>query len=195
MKKRNFAILALIFILGLSACSQQATGIPTTEATSAPAPATQTPGKSQQEQTTPSPTTTQPAKPVPPSKGQDGPIGSSTYIVEWERTGGIAGICQIMQVSQDYSYQIVNCASGKTFVSGDLTSDQAGFVEDLQNRYASFQWHFTPPAGSADMFMDRYTLFGKGAITPPADVQAAINQDLANLADELVNPRNPTAAS
>jgi hypothetical protein len=193
MKKRNFAILALIFILGLSACSQQAGSNPTTEATSAPAPATQTPGKSQQEQTKPSPTTSQATQTAPPSKGNDGPTGTGTFIVEWERTGGIAGICQVMQVNQDFSYQIENCASGKTIASGDLTSDQAGFVDDLQNRYASFQWHFTPPPGSADMFMDRYSLFGKGAITPPADVQSAINQDLANLADELVNPSNLTA--
>ena len=195
MKKRNIAILALILILVLSACSQQAGSNPTTEATSAPAPATQTPGKSQQEQTKPSPTTSQPTQLPSPSTGKDGPAGTSTFILEWERTGGIAGICQIMQVNQDFSYQIENCATGKTIVSGDLTSDQAGYVEDLQNRYASFQWHFTPPSGSADMFMDQYTLFGKGAITPPADVQAAINQDLANLADELVNPSNPTVTS
>jgi hypothetical protein len=195
MKKRNFAILALIFVLGLSACSQQTVSIPSAEATSAPAPATQTPSISQQDQTTPSPTTAQATQTAPPSKGKDGPTGTGTFIVEWERTGGIAGICQILQVNQDFSYQIVNCATGKTMVSGDLTSDQAGYVEDLQNRYASFQWNFTPPPGSADMFMDRYTLFGKGAITPPADVQAAINQDLANLAGELMNPSNPTPAS
>lgn len=195
MKKRNFAILALIFILSLSACSQQAGNIPTMEATTKPAPATQTPSKSQPDQTTPSPTTSQPTQLPSPSEGKDGPAGTSTSIVEWERTGGIAGICQVMQVNQDFSYQIENCATGKTIASGELTSDQAGFVDDLQNRYASFQWHFTPPSGSADMFMDRYTLFGKGAITPPEDVQAAINQDLANLADELVNPSNPTATS
>jgi hypothetical protein len=195
MNKHKFAVLALIFILGLSACSQQAGSIPTGEGNSIPAPATQTPGKGQKDQTTPSPPVTLPAPSAPPSKGQDGPIGTGTSIVEWERTGGIAGICQTMQVNQDFSYQITNCATGKVIASGELTSEQAGFIEDLQNRYASFQWHFTPPPGSADMFMDRYTLFGKGSVTPTTAVQAAIDQDLANLADELINPNNPTPTS
>jgi hypothetical protein len=195
MNRRNFATLALIFVLALSACSPQPASNPTGEATSMPAPATQAPGTGQEGQTTPSPPATQPEKPAPPSKGQDGPTGTSTNIVEWERTGGIAGICQTMQVNQDFSYQITNCATGNVIASGDLTSERAGYIEDLQNRYASFQWHFTPPPGSADMFVDRYTLFGKGPVTPTAEVQAAIDQDLANLADELVNPNIPTTTA
>jgi hypothetical protein len=195
MNKRNFAIVALIILLALSACSSQSASTPSGEATSVPAPATQTPVTGQEGQITPSPPATQSEKPAPPSKGQDGPIGTGTTIVEWERTGGIAGICQTMVVNQDFSYQITNCASGKVIASGTLTSDQAGYIEDLQNRYASFQWHFIAPPGSADMFMDRFTLFGNGSVTPTAEVQAAIDQDLANLADELVNPNNPTQSA
>jgi hypothetical protein len=192
MDRRNFATLALILLLALSACSSQSASNPIGEATSVSAPATQTPGTGQEGQNTPSLPATQPEETAPPSKGQDGPIGTGSTIVEWERTGGIAGICQTMVVNQDLSYQITNCASGKVIASGTLTSDQAGYIEDLQNRYASFQWNFIAPPGSADMFMDRFTLYGKGSVTPTAEVQAAIDQDLANLADELVNPNNPT---
>jgi hypothetical protein len=195
MTKRNFAILALVFLLVLSACGQQTEPDPTFDLTPIPARATQLPGKGVEIQITPSPAQTQPALTIPPSKGEDGISGTGTFILEWERTGGIAGICQTMQVNQDFSFQIVNCASGKTILSGELTSEQAGFVEDLQNRYASFQWHSNPPPGSADMFMDRYTLFGKGSVTPTTEVQTAIDQDLANLADELINPNNPTPTS
>ena len=180
MYKPNFAILPLIFIIALSACSQQIEITPSEVVPPISATATQTSGKGLQGQATPAVTI---------------PAGTDTSILEWERTGGIAGICQTMLVNQDFTFQIVNCTSGKVIVSGELTSEQAGFVEDLQNRYASFQWHFNPPPGSADMFLDRYTLFGKGPVVPGADVQAAIDQDLANLASELINPNNPTPTS
>jgi hypothetical protein len=193
MRKRNLAILALIFLLGLNACAQQTAITPPADTTSIPA--TQTSGKGLEEQATPAPFATQPAPTQPPGKGDSGLSDGGTTILEWERTGGIAGICQAMQVNQDFSFQIVNCATGKVMASGELTSEQAGFVEDLQNRYAGFQWHFTPPPGSADMFMDRYTLFGKGSLTPTEEVQAAIDQDLASLAGELINPDSPTPTS
>jgi hypothetical protein len=195
MYKRSYAVLVLIFLLGISACSQQAEITPTLDITSIPASETQAPGKGLGNQTTPTPAATQQTPIAPPSKGEGGLTGTGTSIVEWERTGGIAGICQTMVISQDFSYQINNCASGKLIAAGELTSEQAGFVEDLQTRYASFQWHFNPPPGSADMFMDRYTLFGQGSAIPTEEVQAAIDQDMANLANELINPSNPTPTS
>jgi hypothetical protein len=180
MNKPNFAILALVFILAFSACSQQTQTTPFEVVTPISATATHPSGKGLESQATPAVTI---------------PAGTDTSILEWERTGGIAGICQTMLVNQDFTFQMINCASGKMIVSGELTSEQAGFVEDLQNRYDSFQWQFNPPPGSADMFLDRYTLFGKGTIIPSAEVQAAINQDLANLANELLNPNNSTPTS
>jgi hypothetical protein len=195
MNKRNFAILLLIFLLGLSACGQPTEITPSVDLTSIPATATLTSGKGLDDQTTPSPAATLQTPVTPPGKGEGGLPGTSTSILEWERTGGIAGICQTMVINQDFSFQIDNCASGKEIASGELTSEQAGFVQDLQNRYASFQWQFKAPKGSADMFMDRYTLFGNGSATPDAEVQAAINQDLANLANELINPNSPTPTS
>jgi hypothetical protein len=195
MNKRNFAILMLIFLLGLNACGQQTEITPSMDLTPIPATTTQTSGKELEDQTTPSPAATQQTPIAPPSKGEGGLSGTGTSILEWERTGGIAGICQTMAINQDFSYQILNCATGKEIASGELTSEQAGYVEDLQNRYPSFQWHFNPPKGSADMFMDRYTLFGTGSMTPAPEVQAAIDQDLANLANELTNPNSPTPSS
>jgi hypothetical protein len=195
MYKRSFAVLVLVFLLGISACSPQAEITPTLDVT--PIPATETPasGKGLGNQTTPTPATTQQTPIAPPSKGEGGLAGTGTSIVEWERTGGIAGICQTMVINQDFNYQIDNCASGKVIVAGELTSEQAGFVADLQSRYGSFQWNFKPPPGSADMFMDRYTLFGQGSAIPTEEVQAAIDQDLANLANELINPNNTTQTS
>jgi hypothetical protein len=195
MYKRKFAILMLIFLLGLSACGQQTEITPSIDLTPIPMTATQPSGKGLEEQATPNPAATQQTPIAPPGKGEGGLPGTGSSILEWERTGGIAGICQTMVINEDFSYQIVNCATGKVIASGELTSEQAGFVEDLQNRYISFQWQFNPPPGSADMFMDRYTLFGKGSVTPAAEVQAAIDQDLANLANELINPNSPTPTS
>jgi hypothetical protein len=195
MNKRIFAILMLIFLLGLSACGQQTEITPSVVVTPLPETATQTSGKGLDDQITPSPSATQQTPITSPSKGEGGLVGTGTSILEWERTGGIAGICQTMMINLDLSFQIVNCASGKEIVSGELTSEQAGFVEDLQTRYASFQWHSNPQPGSADMFMDRYTLFGKGTVVATPEVQVAIDQDLANLANELINPINPTTTS
>ncbi len=180
MNKLKFAILALVFILAFSACSQQTQTTPSEVVTPISATATHPTGKGLEGQSTATVTI---------------PAGTDTSIVEWERTGGIAGICQTMLVNQDFTFQILNCVSGKVIASGELTSEQAGFVEDLQNRYASFQWQFNPPPGSADMFLDRYTLFGKGTVVPSAEVQAAINQDLADLANELLNSNNSNPSS
>lgn len=195
MNKRNYAILLLIFLLGLSACSPQTEVTPYIDLTSIPATAPQTSGKGLGEQATPSPAATQQTPIASPGEGEGSLSDAGTSILEWERTGGIAGICQTMVINQDFSFQIDNCATGKVIASGELTSEQAGFVEDLQNRYTSFQWQFIPPKGSADMFMDRYTLFGNGSVTPDTEVQAAIDQDLANLANELINPNSPTPTS
>jgi len=172
MNGHYLAILIMMFTIGLSACSQRTALTATVGGT--PNPAT----KSQ-----------------PSGKGGTVPTGSTASILEWERTGGIAGICQTMLINQDFTFQIDNCVSGQVIATGELTSGQARYVEGLQNRFASFQWRSNPPPGSADMFIDQYTLFGKGSEIPSAEVQANIDQDLANLANELINSNSPNPDS
>jgi hypothetical protein len=172
MNGHNLAILILMFTIGLSACSQRTAITATVGAT--PNPAT----KSQ-----------------PTGKGGNVPTGPPASILKWERTGGIAGICQTMLINQDFTFQIDNCVSGQVIATGELTSGQSRYVQGLQNRFASFQWRSNPPPGSADMFMDQYTLFGNGSEIPSAEAQANINQDLANLANELINSNSPNPDS
>lgn len=167
MNGHNLAILILMFSIGLSACSQQTAITATVGVTPNPATNSQ------------------------PSGNGNVPTGSPTPIVKWERTGGIAGICQTMLINQDFTFRIDNCVSGQVINTGELNSGQAGYVEGLQNRFASFQWRSNPPPGSADMFIDQYTLFGKGSEIPSTAVQANVDQDLANLANELINLNSP----
>lgn len=172
MNGHNLAILILMLSIGMSACSQRTV-------------ITATVG------VTPNLTT----KSQPPGKGGNAPTGSPASILTWERTGGIAGICQSMLINQDFTFQIDNCVSGQVIATGELNSGQARYVEGLQNRFSSFQWRSNPPPGSADMFIDQYTIFGKGSEIPSTAVQANIDQDLANLANELANFNSPSPNS
>ena len=124
---------------------------------------------------------------------QDTQVGEGTAIV-WERSGGIAGICQRLTIEYHGAYRLVDCRDDHTFSEGELTSEQFEELSAALERFGSFTWEFMPPAGSADMFQDQYIFNGRGSQQPTSEMQEQINLALAALSGELLaNPPDPSA--
>ncbi len=116
-------------------------------------------------------------------------------LVEWKRSGGIAGICESLTVYSSGAYTLTNCNSGAPMSKGKLDEAQISKLSDLAKRYSETQWSSTPPQGSADVFMDSYTLYGEGGAQPSSDAQQSINDLLAALVSDLQNPATPSPNS
>ena len=117
---------------------------------------------------------------VPPGESPE----TGTAIV-WERSGGIAGICQRLTVQFSGAYELADCINEHILNSGELSSQQWSQVSEWLETYGTFEYRFQPPQGSADMFMDGYVFNGRGDQVPPVEMQEEINTQLANLATEL----------
>ncbi|HEX6305875.1 MAG TPA: hypothetical protein VFZ76_16885 [Anaerolineales bacterium] len=117
---------------------------------------------------------------VPPGEAPE----TGTAIV-WERSGGIAGICQRLTVQFSGAYELADCINELTLNTGELSNQQWHQVSEWLETYGTFEYRFQPPEGSADMFMDGYVFNGRGDQIPPIETQEEINTQLANLATEL----------
>jgi hypothetical protein len=113
---------------------------------------------------------------------QNPPSGEA---IIWERSGGIAGVCQRLRITFEGAYQLEDCAEEATMSAGQLAPEQWDELAVLLDRYAMFQYNFIPPQGSADMFTDSYTFNGSGDERPSPETQLAINERLAAIAAEL----------
>jgi hypothetical protein len=109
----------------------------------------------------------------------------------WQHTGGIAGVCYIMNVDVKGSYRIEDCKNNNPPVVGDVPSDQMAQIMDWSSRYQKFYWESTPPSGAADVFQDSYTFYGQGTQSPTPDEQAEINQFLTSLSSSILARSTP----
>jgi hypothetical protein len=121
------------------------------------------------------------------------PTTDSQPAVIWKRTGGIAGMCQVLTIDLNGNYLLQDCKSNSQIATGVLTSDQMTQLNSYLSQYGKFQWESTPPKNSADMFNDQLTFNGQGNTTPTPEEQQAINQYMASLTAELRNPATPNA--
>lgn len=103
----------------------------------------------------------------------------------WERTGGLAGVCQALTVSVDGSYTWqAACDPGEPATTGIFPAAERQPLDAWLVRLGRFEWQSTSPPGSADLFNDRYTFFGQGTQQPTAAEQEEINTYLAGLAGQ-----------
>jgi hypothetical protein len=116
---------------------------------------------------------------------QAGSPGTASVLVEWQRSGGIAGRCQQLTIYTDHSYQLSDCLEKTTLGTGELTAEQSAYLDDLAARYGSFRWKSNSPKQSADMFQDWYIFNGHGTETPPPQQMQEINNQLAAMASTL----------
>ncbi|MEA4910409.1 MAG: hypothetical protein GYA17_02910 [Chloroflexi bacterium] len=112
-------------------------------------------------------------------------------ILTWERSGGITGLCQRLEVTQAMTYHLEDCRRDVLLGQGDLPAEVQRQLASWQQSYATYTWETTPPAGAADMFIDRYTFTGQGSQTPGRQEQEAIDQAIAAWVNKLVSGAAP----
>ena len=114
-------------------------------------------------------------------------LDPSAAAVVWQRSGGIAGICEQLTIYGDRRYEIEDCASGSRLAEGELPEAEWEELRSYLVEYSAFEYNLAPPEGSADMFTDSFTFNGAGPRTPSENVKAQINEFLASLANQLAN--------
>jgi hypothetical protein len=116
------------------------------------------------------------------------PTEGTDAAIIWQRSGGIAGICQRLTVERAGSYKLLDCSDESLIAEGALTPEQWEPFSRLLDQYGAFQYSFVPPEGTADMFTDELSFHGTGSGTPDQTEQAAISEQLAQLVIELSLP-------
>jgi hypothetical protein len=105
--------------------------------------------------------------------------------LSWIRSGGFAGVCQSLSVYSTGTYLLSDCKAGVILAQGSLPEGQLTYLNELFERFESFEWKLMPPAGSADMFVDQIRLYGGGSQVITEAEQQKLNEYLATLAGEL----------
>lgn len=111
---------------------------------------------------------------------------SQEVVVHWQRSGGFAGICQEMDIYADGHAIVKDCGSNRELASAALPEQARLELKSMLETYQQFSWKFNPPKGSADMFLDDYTISGVGNQLLPAQRQESVNEELANIAQLLL---------
>jgi hypothetical protein len=108
--------------------------------------------------------------------------------IRWQRSGGLAGICQRLTVGQDASYQLLDCSDESLIKAGTLSPEQWDSLNSILERYGETQFSIVPAEGTADMFTDEVSIFGTGSGTPSPAEQTELVEQLAQLAADLALP-------
>lgn len=143
----------------------------------------------------PSNSGSQPTREIPTQTAQESDLltargDSQEVVVHWQRSGGFAGICQAMDIYADGHAVVKDCGSDRVLASGELPEQARLKLKGLLETYQQFSWKFNPPKGSADMFLDEYTVTGVGNQLLPAQQEENINDELAGIAQSLLQKPN-----
>lgn len=110
-------------------------------------------------------------------KGEDvgGELESAAGGYTWRRTGGIAGFCDVVELSADGSATVASCASDppRTVAEARLTTSQLTLVREWVERYDSFTYEQSDPA-TADAMTLSVRLNGQGDEEPAENDIAAM---------------------
>jgi len=127
----------------------------------------------------------------PPNSGADQDSASpengstndgNTPVLTWQRTGGIAGFCDEIEVFSDGAYNVANCSAQPSKRREQLDAHQRSMLTDWIARFTSFKdgEDSTTPSYPDQMFVN--TIFvGSGSIQPSAEEIAAISNFAASL--------------
>lgn len=111
---------------------------------------------------------------------------SEQVVIHWQRSGGFAGICQQMDIFADGHAVLNDCDSNRVLASGDLSEQDRQLLKNYLVSYQEFGWKFSPPKGSADMFLDEFTFSGIGEQPATGLDDEKINLELAEIAQSLL---------
>ena len=125
-----------------------------------------------------------PSATATPSPGpKTGPVQEGMII--WERSGGIAGICQRLTIQPGGGYRLEDCLRVSPVRDGTLPKEKLERLTQWLDQCGAFEWNPPQPPG-ADQFMDRYTFGGRGRRSPSDAERAEINDYLAQLTADLL---------
>jgi hypothetical protein len=99
----------------------------------------------------------------------------SDFGFTWRRTGGIAGLCDVVTLTGDGTGIVQSCVTDPPKTIGEVTLTPA-MVEQLTDwidRFASFEYEESDPA-VADMMVIFIEFSGRGSAPPAADDYAAL---------------------
>lgn len=123
------------------------------------------------------------------------PPSGEAAVVIWQRSGGIAGICYALAITETGEYALQGCEEGATPRTGQMSPQQQAQLNQLLDRYATFEWRFVPPPDSADMFQETYIFYGRGSRSPTEAEQEEIGRFLAELVNEILRAQAGGAAT
>ncbi len=105
-------------------------------------------------------------------------------LLTWRRSGGFAGICQVLHVAVDGTFVLTKC-DGTVINQGSLPASDWNYIQKQARLCQSYEWNLSPPAGSADMFLDSFALTGQGSQIPSSKQQEQFNTWLGELSGRL----------
>ena len=91
-----------------------------------------------------------------------------------------------MDVYADGHAIVMDCGSNRVLASGELPEQERLKLKSMLETYQQFSWKFNPPKGSADMFLDEFTISGVGNQLLPAQREESVNEELAKMAQLLL---------
>jgi hypothetical protein len=107
--------------------------------------------------------------------------------LSWERSGGIAGICQKLTITYEQNFTLEDCRDNHLIDQGKLNQAQWVQLQDWLKTFTTFNWKSNPPQGSADMMNESYTFNGEGNENPSQNEEDSIAMFLGNLANQIAN--------
>lgn len=114
---------------------------------------------------------------------------SSSIVIAWERSGGIAGICEVLTIDVDSSYHLQMGCTEMVQSSGVIPASAMQELMRWREEYASFTWKSTPPPNSADMFTANLVFNGTGtrvaSETEQSEIVALVESLLAGLLPDV----------
>lgn len=123
-----------------------------------------------------------------PAGGNATPTATAEEAIVWERSGGIAGICQRLTIEFAGQYVLTDCVNDRSLSAGQLPGDSWNQLSQWLETYGNFEFQAELPEGSADMFADEYLFNGRGDQVPGIEKQQEINEYLSVLATDLASP-------
>lgn len=112
------------------------------------------------------------------------PVGSLSTVLTWQRSGGIAGICENLEIKADNTFTLTEC-SGAALAQGKLSDADAADLLKYVQQFAVIDWFSKQQPGSADMFNDHFILYGQGQEKPSDSQLEQFNEWISALAGRL----------
>jgi hypothetical protein len=105
--------------------------------------------------------TVEPEQPQPPA--------GDPLLAAWQRSGGIAGICEQMTLAASGAFTLQGCYAGAMPSNGQLPGELVAPLVEAAAQVAAFEWELPQAERYPDAFVDRFFFYGQGVQAPSAE--------------------------